>query len=405
MTVKSFSRSGKDSDRAGRAPEVRDPKKGISVSSEETTGSASEDQAPSASEAEESRHLTDAASPQRAVPARAEERSKRQGPRTPAGKAAQYAVETHGLTKVYRGRVQALKAVDIKVPAGSAFGLLGPNGAGKSTLVKTLLSIVHPTAGAATLFGQDISLPQARVGVGYLPEGHRFPQYLTGRGVLEYFGQLGGLQGQKLEEEIEQKLALVGMSDWASTRITRYSKGMLQRVGLAQAMLGNPRLVILDEPTDGVDPIGRHQMREVIQSLCRTGTTVFLNSHLLLEVEQICDHVAIMHHGRVVKQGPIDEVRSTVRNNRGLLEVRFATGPVSPECRARLETLGPLRDGEGGAMVLSLDDDSQISSAIDMLRQDGVAIFAVEPARVNLEQAFIALIDAQEDQGVGGTRA
>jgi ABC-2 type transport system ATP-binding protein len=317
-----------------------------------------------------------------------------------------YAIETEGLSKVYRGgRVRALTDVQLRVPAGSAFGLLGPNGAGKSTLVKCLLSIVRPTSGAATLFGQDIALPESRRPVGYLPEGHRFPAYLTGRGVLSYFGKLSGLSGEALEEDIEKKLALVGMQDWATTRVSRYSKGMLQRLGLAQAMLGTPKLVILDEPTDGVDPIGRHQIREVIRELTKQGTTVFLNSHLLLEVEQICDYVAILHHGRVLRQGKLEEVRRAVTERKPLLEVRFTTGPVPEEARTALAQLGPVRAAESGGLVVSLSDDAATSLAIDALRSHGVPIYSVEPTRVSLEEAFIELVSAESDQGVGGVRA
>ncbi len=313
------------------------------------------------------------------------------------------AVETRNLAKTYRGKIQALVGVDLRVPAGAAFGLLGPNGAGKSTLVKTLLSIVRPTSGAATLFGQDISQPAARRSVGYLPEGHRFPRYLTGRGVLEYFGRLAGLRGEELEQEIEDKLNLVGMGDWATTRVTRYSKGMQQRIGLAQAMLGNPRLVFLDEPTDGVDPIGRHQMREVIQEQCERGTTVFLNSHLLLEVEQVCDHVAIMHQGRVLQQGSLDEVRGAVREEHALINVRFGTGKISDEAREAVAAIGGVGDAEGG-LVVGLKKEDEISKVIDVLREHDVKIYAIEPTRVNLEEAFINLIDQQEDQSVGAQR-
>ncbi len=331
------------------------------------------------------------------------------GARAPARRARRdqhlrYAVETFGLTKVYRGKVQALKAVDLRVPVGCAFGLLGPNGAGKTTLVKTLLSIVAPTAGAATLLGQDSALAQARRGVGYLPEGHRFPGYLTGRGVLEYFGRLGGLGGEELDEQVEELMTLVGMAEWGSTRVTKYSKGMLQRIGLAQAMLGRPELVFLDEPTDGVDPIGRHQIREIIKDLRRRGTTVFLNSHLLLEVEQICDYVAIMHHGRILQQGTTDAVRDAVRADRPLLDVRFATGPLDDAARVAVAALGAVTDREDGGFSVALRGEDEISAVIDALRARSVRITAIEPQRANLEEAFISLIDQQEDQGVGGTR-
>lgn len=320
---------------------------------------------------------------------------------------AELAVETKSLTKIYKSKVHALKGIDLKVPAGSAFGLLGPNGAGKSTLVKTLLSIVRPTSGMGWLLGRDIEDKEARREVGYLPEGHRFPRYLTGRGVCRYFGQLSGLEGPELDKQVEEKLELVGMKEWADTKITRYSKGMNQRVGLAQAMMGKPKLVILDEPTDGVDPVGRTQIRDVIKSLTKQGVTVFLNSHLLAEVEQICDEVAIMHHGSILEQGSIEEIRDEVTADADMLMVRFVTGEISKDLRKEIKALGKKYKGmskHGGGFELGLLDTSQVDPVIDLLRQNEVSIHAIEPRRVNLEQAFIDLISQQDDQGVGGTQ-
>ncbi len=336
------------------------------------------------------------AEPSEKAPTSAEERKR----------TAEYAVQARGLCKTYRSmrsNVEALRSVDLRVPWGCAFGLLGPNGAGKSTLVKTLLSVVAPTGGAATLMGTDISRAEARQGVGYLPENHRFPRYLTGRGVCDYFGKLSGLRGPELRREVEEKLGLVGMQDWADTKVAKYSKGMAQRIGLAQALLGRPKLVFLDEPTDGVDPVGRHQLRELIKSLRESGTTVFLNSHLLLEVEQVCDHVAIMHKGRVLEQGSLEEIRATVTRNRGTLNVRFATGPLPDAARAALGEVGSFEEVSGGLQV-ALESEAQISEVIDRLRARGVAIFAVEPTRVNLEEAFLDVINQQEDQAVGAAR-
>lgn len=316
----------------------------------------------------------------------------------------QYAVETHGLTKIYKGKVHALKAINLKVPVGSAFGLLGPNGAGKSTLVKTLLSIVQPTSGFATLLGTDIELPEARRHVGYLPEGHRFPQYLTGRGVCEYFGKLSGLSGAELTREVDEKLALVGMREWGSTRVSKYSKGMQQRIGLAQAMLGKPKLVFLDEPTDGVDPVGRQQIRAVIKELCASGTTVFLNSHLLLEVEQICDHVAIMHHGAVLQQGTVDEIRAAVRGEAARQRVRFGAGPLSEAARGAVTAVADLEASDEAGFTVTVPNREVVTQLIDALRAHAVDIYSVEPERMNLEDAFLGLIGQQEDQGVGGTQ-
>ena len=319
---------------------------------------------------------------------------------------AEYAVQAQGLCKTYRsvrGNVEALRFVDLRVPWGCAFGLLGPNGAGKSTLVKTLLSVVAPTGGAATLMGTDIGRADARRHVGYLPENHRFPRYLTGRGVCEYFGKLSGLRGSDLRRDVDEKLQLVGMQDWANTKVGKYSKGMAQRIGLAQALLGRPQLVFLDEPTDGVDPVGRHQLREVIKRLRESGTTVFLNSHLLLEVEQVCDYVAIMHQGQVLKQGSLEDIRATVTKNRGTLSVRFTTGPLDDEAVAAVREVGKFDEVSGGLQI-SLKSEAQISEVIDRLRARGVAIFAVEPTRVNLEEAFLDVIHQQEDQAVGAAR-
>jgi ABC-2 type transport system ATP-binding protein len=314
-----------------------------------------------------------------------------------------HALSISGLTKTYANGVQALRGVELNVREGDFFALLGPNGAGKSTLVKTLLSVVGPTAGAATLMGIDISRAQARRGVGYLPENHRFPRYLTGRGVCEYFGKLTGLHGPALRREVDEKLALVGMQEWSDTKVAKYSKGMAQRIGLAQALVGNPKLVFLDEPTDGVDPVGRHQLRELIKSLRQSGTTVFLNSHLLLEVEQVCDHVAIMHKGRVLEQGSLEEIRSTVTRSRGTLNVRFATGPLDDAAAAAVREIGPFEEVSGGIQI-ALESETQISDVIDRLRARGVAIYAVEPTRVNLEEAFLDVINQQEDQAVGAVR-
>ena len=225
--------------------------------------------------------------------------------------------------------------------------------------------------------------------------------------MCRYFGQLSGLEGPELDKQVEEKLELVGMKEWADTKITRYSKGMNQRVGLAQAMMGKPKLVILDEPTDGVDPVGRTQIRDVIKSLTKQGVTVFLNSHLLAEVEQICDEVAIMHHGSILEQGSIEEIRDEVTADADMLMVRFVTGEISKDLRKEIKALGKKYKGmskHGGGFELGLLDTSQVDPVIDLLRQNEVSIHAIEPRRVNLEQAFIDLISQQDDQGVGGTQ-
>jgi ABC-2 type transport system ATP-binding protein len=305
----------------------------------------------------------------------------------------EYAIETRDLSKTYNGRIHALKGVNLRVRAGSCFGLLGPNGAGKSTLVKTLLSIVHASSGSAQLLGKDHRDPAARRAVGYLPEGHRFPSYLTGGGVCRYFGQLAGLSGAGLARDIEAKLALVSMSEWADTRVSKYSKGMLQRLGLAQAMLGNPAILFLDEPTDGVDPVGRYELRNLIRSIQASGTTIFLNSHLLSEVEEICNEIAILHRGSIMHQGTVAAITASVGGQGRNCLVTFTTSPLDPQVLALLPaTITPLAEQRG--FQATLDSESGISPLIDLLRRHRVDIFGIEQTKLDLEDAFIELIKA-----------
>ena len=309
-----------------------------------------------------------------------------------------YAIETHELQKTYRGGVQALKGVSIKVERGCCFGLLGPNGAGKSTLVKTLLSIVRPSGGSATILGQDIRTAAARTSVGYLPEGHRFPRYLTARGVCEYFGRLSGLGGDVLQKEIVEKLELVGLSDWIDTKVAKFSKGMAQRVGVAQSLLGNPAVIFLDEPTDGVDPVGRAGLKFVMRTATERGSTVFINSHLLSELEDLCDEVAILHRGKLLQQGSVSELTAAVQGKEGIV-VRFRTGPLTESQWASFAERGATREPDD-FFAMPLPDEPDITKVIDELRANSVPIFAVQPKRVRLEEAFVEII---KEQG-GGTK-
>ncbi|MEE9390894.1 MAG: ABC transporter ATP-binding protein [Planctomycetota bacterium] len=308
----------------------------------------------------------------------------------------EFALQTKGFGKTYRGGLEALKPLDLEIPPGTCFGLLGPNGAGKSTLVKTLLSIVRPTVGSATLLGLDSRRPHARRSVGYLPEGHRFPRYLTGGGVCEYFGRLGGLSGSELKQEIDEKLGLVGMSEWKTTKISKYSKGMNQRVGLAQAMIGNPKLIFLDEPTDGVDPQGRRELRDVIKAAAERGTTIFFNSHLLSEVEVICDRIAILNKGVTITSGTVDEIKRQVSSKSEGISVDFRCGELTPGVKAALKDRAATFSASG--FNLELQDQSQIDGIVDALRRDSVSIFSIKQQETNLEDAFISLI---QDTGTG----
>ena len=217
------------------------------------------------------------------------------------------AIEISNLRKEY-GRKVALEDLSLSVQPGEVFGFLGPNGAGKTTTIKVLLGLVRPTSGHARIFGVPSSDPEARRHVGYLPENFRFQDWLTGIELLELHADLADMPRADRERRIPEALHLVGLGDRGGDRIRGYSKGMLQRIGLAQAIIHNPRLVLLDEPTSALDPIGRREVRDLIRTLSARGMTVFLNSHLLSEVEMVCDRVAIIDRGRVVRSGRLDDL-------------------------------------------------------------------------------------------------
>lgn len=301
------------------------------------------------------------------------------------------AISVRDVSKVYgRGLfgsqgVTAVDRVTLEVARGQVFGLLGPNGAGKTTLVKMLLGLASTSAGEAQLLGQPVGDPAVRRKVGYLPEGHRLPPYLTGVQMLELFGEMCGCERQWLKRRVPEVLEQVGMRDAAKRKIREYSKGMTQRVGLAQAMIHEPDVIILDEPTDGVDPVGRAAVRQIVQSLKERGATVFINSHLLQEVELVCDRVVIMVKGRVVREGAIDEL--TPRTGR----YRFDLHPVPPNLRVILGDLGAGFEAHAGGFELQLGD-AELDQVVDRLRAAGVSIRGVLARRLNLEQAFIQLV-------------
>jgi ABC-2 type transport system ATP-binding protein len=226
------------------------------------------------------------------------------------------AVRTSGLTKAYslpgkRGKRIAVNDLSLEVPEGQVFAFLGPNGAGKTTTIKMLLGFTRPTSGSAQLFGRDVSLPEARSNVGYLPEQPYFHKFLSPNEVLSLHAGLIGLSRSYAKQQIAAALTTAGLDEHKQVRISKLSKGLMQRVGIAQALLGNPRLMIMDEPTSGLDPIGRREMKDLIASLKATGVTIFLSSHLLSEVEAVSDRVAILSKGNLVSIGSPDEIKQT----------------------------------------------------------------------------------------------
>jgi ABC-2 type transport system ATP-binding protein len=280
-----------------------------------------------------------------------------------------YAIETEALSKTYqtgwrKREVRAVEQVSLRVREGTTFGLLGPNGAGKTTFVKMLLSAVRPSAGAARLFGRDARDSEARRPIGYLPENHRFPTYYTARGMLDCYAALSGVAGAERARRIPALLERVGLRDWADVRLGKFSKGMLQRVGLAQAMIHRPRLLILDEPSDGVDPVGRIEIREILRELEREGTTIFLNSHLLVEVELFCRDVAILHRGRLALEGSVEALTA------GSCFVLAAVGPDGP-----VESRHATRE--------------EANRELDRLRAAGHEVESLRRESSTLEQIFV----------------
>src|SRR5450432_4152639 len=223
------------------------------------------------------------------------------------------AVAVTGVTKAFpvpfqRRSVLAVRDLNLRVPPGQIYGLLGPNGSGKSTTLKIILGLVSPTRGKTEIFGRDSNLVASREAVGFLPESPYFYKYLTGRETLRFYGKLCGLRGARLRSRVEELLALVGLTSASDRRLSGYSKGMLQRIGLAQALVQEPRLVVLDEPTAGVDPAGAREIRDLIVDLKLRGITVLLSSHLLEQVQEICDRVGILANGVLVREGALDDL-------------------------------------------------------------------------------------------------
>ena len=309
-------------------------------------------------------------------------------------------IAVRGVSKEYRswgGRLRALDAVDLEVADGEVFGLLGANGAGKTTLMKVLLGLTSTTAGSVEVRGRDPRRPAARVRVGYLPEGHRFPDYLPGDATLRLFGRLAGVSEATLGRRIPELLELVGLADRAGDRVGRYSKGMTQRLGLAAALIDRPDILFLDEPTDGVDPVGRRHIRDILRSTRAEGTTVFINSHLLSEVERTCDRVAILDRGRVIRTGSVDDLTRPGKRYR----VGLAGGSALPA--AAFAGPGVAVAARDGHLDVDADDLDALNALIDRLRAGSVVITEVVPQRSALEDVFIEVVTSENGNREPGT--
>jgi ABC-2 type transport system ATP-binding protein len=306
-------------------------------------------------------------------------------------------IDVRNVEKVFGGRVHALRGVDLRVSAGEIFGLLGPNGAGKSTLVKVLLTIVKPTRVEGTLLGGRIGDRDRLAHVGYLPENLRFPSHLNGRQTLDFYAALAKVPQSIRRRRADELLDVVGMRDWAGTPVNRYSKGMLQRLGIAQSLMNNPRLVILDEPTDGLDPLGRRAVRQMLTDLKKRGTTVFINSHILSELEMICDRVSILVQGRVAREGTIAELTEQTVTYRLVIH-----GPLDGLAGEIATRGGKLVDN---VITIGGRDALIVNEIIDVVRSRGILIESVTPQRFSLEDVFVQAVEAQPGGAAVGARA
>ena len=270
------------------------------------------------------------------------------------------------------------------VPRGEVFGFLGPNGAGKTTAVKLLLGLLPPTSGEGFVLGRPLGDREARRRVGYLPELFRYQPWLSAREVLALHCELAGLPRGSWRDEIQSALEIVDLASRADDRVGTYSKGMQQRLGLGVALLGQPELVLLDEPTSALDPVGRHDIRQIINALRSRGTAVFLNSHLLSEVEMVCDRVAVVDHGRVVASGRLDELLYGQA-------VRIRVSGLSVRQRASFSTFGSLDDDGEWLTVRGLEAE-RVPELVDEIVKLGGRIYQVEPRRQTLEDRFLELL-------------
>jgi len=302
---------------------------------------------------------------------------------------ASAAIRARGLHKRY-GRHVVLDSLDLDVEPGQVVGLLGPNGAGKTTTVKILTGLVHATAGRAELFGVPVADPTARRRLGYLPEHFRFPEWLTGIELLRFHARLAGRDPGREAGRLLGLLALVGLEGRGDDRIRGYSKGMTQRLGLAQSLVGEPDLVLLDEPTSAMDPLGRREIRELIRGLATDGVAVLLNSHLLSEVELVCDHVVVIDRGVVLRSGTLDEVRSAA------VEVRIELDRVDQRTLDLVAGHGRIVASDDHEVLLGVDDPDVVPRLAVDLVQSGARIRALVPLRRSLEDAFVGLVGREE---------
>src|SRR5438105_2882324 len=304
-------------------------------------------------------------------------------------------LRVEGLTKEFRlglgrQRVMALDRLDLEVEPGEIFGFLGHNGAGKTTTIKLLLGLLFPTAGRAWILERPIEEVAVKQHVGFLPESPYFYEYLTAEEFLTFYGQLFGLGGQSLVKKIDELLAMVSLADARHLPLRKFSKGMLQRIGLAQALINDPQVVILDEPMSGLDPIGRRDVRDIILSLKEEGKTVFFSTHILPDVEMICDRVGILVRGRLRAVGTVQDLVGTS----GVASVEMVVAGLTDAGIQEAERQGGKVLRRGAQVLLRLDDPSRVDSLVELVLRSGGRLVSLVPHKRTLEDLFLEQVKA-----------
>jgi ABC-2 type transport system ATP-binding protein len=309
-------------------------------------------------------------------------------------------VQTERLCKEFRvgfwgKKVTAVDRINLDVRRGEVFGFLGPNGAGKTTTLKILMGLIYPTSGQATLFGCAVGEPLAKAKVGFLPESPYFYDYLTSWEFLRFYGHLFGMRGVVLNKRVEELLELVGMTHARDLQLRKFSKGMLQRVGIAQALINDPALVVLDEPMSGLDPVGRKEVRDLILRLKETGKTVLFSSHILHDAELLCDRVAMILRGQLVASGRVSELIDQDTTH----SVELVIEQLSPD---GLEHLRPLTEkvvAQGDRVLVVLKHPREVNAALDIIRAGKASLISLTPHKSSLEDLFIRMVDKQRAEG------
>jgi len=304
-------------------------------------------------------------------------------------------IEIENLTKDYevgfwkKKKVRALDRLTLNVESGQIFGFLGGNGAGKTTTIKILMSLIFPTTGSARILGEDISSVRMHSRIGYCPENPYFYDYLKASELMNYFGELFGLDAARRKSKTAELLTKVGLEekDW-NKQLRKFSKGMLQRVGLAQALINEPEIVFLDEPMSGLDPIGRREIRELIASLREQGTTVFMSTHILSDIEALCDNVAILRQGKLAATGKLDDLLNDAGEQQ-VFEINIK-GVAAEELRAGLEDIaGAEIFAKANGANIQVTEESDIDKILKITREKGGRLVSIQPVRQSLEELFV----------------